>query len=112
MKKTTQGVQRRSFLGGLLTTAAGAALAGVPALGHAAAANSAAVGLDRAKWSPRNWQLVAELIASQGSTAPGYKASRRPYAVFDWDNTSIMNDCEEALLMHQINTLSFKLTPA
>ncbi len=23
-----------------------------------------------------------------------------------------MNDCEEALLMHQINTLSFKLTPA
>ncbi|MFC3108806.1 haloacid dehalogenase-like hydrolase [Undibacterium arcticum] len=107
-----QGVERRGFLGGLLTTAAGAALAGVPAIGNAAPAKNTGVGLDRAKWSPRNRQLIADLIASHGSTAPGYKASRRPYAVFDWDNTSIMNDCEEALLMYQINTLSFKLTPA
>lgn len=112
MKKMTQGVERRRFLGGLLTSAAGAALAGVPAIGNATAAANAGVALERAKWSPRNRQLIADLIASHGNTAPGYKASRRPYAVFDWDNTSIMNDCEEALLMHQINTLSFRLTPA
>lgn len=112
MKKMTQGVERRRFLGGLLTSAAGAALVSIPAIGNAAAAKDSGVALERAKWSPRNRQLIADLIASHGNTAPGYQASRRPYAVFDWDNTSIMNDCEEALLMHQINTLSFKLSPA
>jgi hypothetical protein len=84
----------------------------MPAVAHAAAVKRAPVGLDRAKWSPRNRQLVADLIANHGNTAPGYQINRAPYAVFDWDNTSIMNDCEEALLMYQINTLSFKLTPA
>jgi len=35
----------------------------------------------------------------------------RPYAVFDWDNSSIMNDTEEALFMYQTQNLAFKLTP-
>lgn len=109
-QSTAQDGKRRGFLGGLLTTVAGAALVGVPAIGHAAVKN-ADVGLDRAKWAPRNRALVTELIAAHGSSASGYKTARRPYAVFDWDNTSIMNDCEEALFMYQINTLSFKLTP-
>jgi len=102
------GLARRGFLGGLVAAAAGGALA--PALGHAAAKKTA-IGLDRAKWAPRNHEMVAQMIAAHGNTAPGYKAGKRPYAVFDWDNTSIMNDCEEALLMYQINTLAFKLTP-
>ena len=112
MKKITQTIERRRFLGGLLASAAGAALTGMPAAANAAAVRNPGVVLERAKWSPRNRQLIADLIAGHGNTAPGYEASRRPYAVFDWDNTSIMNDCEEALLMHQINTLSFRLTPA
>ncbi|MBB5204629.1 phosphoserine phosphatase [Inhella inkyongensis] len=39
------------------------------------------------------------------------KSKQRPYAVFDWDNTSIMNDTEEALLMYQINQLAFAMPP-
>ncbi|MBP0597477.1 haloacid dehalogenase-like hydrolase [Herbaspirillum sp. LeCh32-8] len=101
----THDLPRRGFLGGLLAAAAGGALATVPAIGHAAAKQ--AVALDRAKWAPRNHEMVAQMIAAHGN-----QAGKRPYAVFDWDNTSIMNDCEEALLMYQINTLSFKLTPA
>jgi hypothetical protein len=112
MKKIANAAERRGFLGGLLATATGAALTGVPAIGHAAPAKKADIAPDRAKWSPRNRELVADIIANHGSSAPGYRSGSRPYAVFDWDNTSIMNDCEEALLMYQINTLSFKLTPA
>lgn len=67
--------------------------------------------LARGKWSLRNWNMLNDLIVSHGNKSRGYKAKRKPYAVFDWDNTCIMNDCEEALLMYQINTLSFKLTP-
>lgn len=103
-------LKRRGFLGGLLAAAAGGALATIATPGQAAA--RAEVALDRAKWAARNHEMVAQMIAEHGKLAAGYQSSKRPYAVFDWDNTSIMNDCEEALLMHQINTLSFKLTPA
>jgi len=101
---------RRGFIQGLIATAAGASLA-VPALAKPAQ-TAPAIVLDSAKWSPRNRELVAELIANHGNTSKTYNAKRKPYAVFDWDNTSIMNDCEEALLMFQINHLAFKLTPA
>ncbi|MBV8625112.1 MAG: haloacid dehalogenase-like hydrolase [Herbaspirillum sp.] len=103
-------LKRRGFLGSLLATAAGGALATIATPGQAAA--RAEVALDRAKWAMRNHELVAQMIAEHGRLAPGYQSGKRPYAVFDWDNTSIMNDCEEALLMYQINTLSFKLSPA
>ena len=94
----------------MLATAAGAALVTLPA--RAAAGNHTGGILNRAKWSPRNHRHIEAMISTCGASAPDYKATQRPYAVFDWDNTSIMNDCEEALFMYQINTLSFKLTPA
>lgn len=103
-------LQRRGFLGGLLAAAAGGTLATLASPAHAA--SRADVALDRAKWAMRNHDMVAQMIAEHGKLAPGYQSTKRPYAVFDWDNTSIMNDCEEALLMYQINTLSFKLNPA
>ena len=111
MKNVTRETARRGFLGGMLATAAGAALTGVAVAGNAAEKHTD-VGLDRAKWAPRNRALVSQMIAEHGRGSAGYKANRRPYAVFDWDNTSIMNDCEEALFMYQINNLAFKLTPA
>ncbi|TNC12850.1 haloacid dehalogenase-like hydrolase [Methylobacterium terricola] len=103
-------VKRRGFLGGLMLAATATATATTTA--RATERTDEAVGLDRAKWAPRNHAVMTRLIAEHGNTSPTYDPKKRPYAVFDWDNTSIMNDCEEALLMHQINTLSFKLTPA
>jgi hypothetical protein len=105
--KNTSG-QRRGFIQGMMASAAGAALLSMPKA-HAKIAEQ--VVIDTAKWSPRNRQLVADVIAKHGNTAAKYNAKRRPYVVFDWDNTSIMNDCEEALLMYQINNLAFKLNP-
>jgi phosphoserine phosphatase len=101
---------RRGFLQGAIATAAGAALA-VPAIAKTTSAVTP-VFLDSAKWASRNRELLAGLIARHGNTSKSYNAKRKPYAVFDWDNTSIMNDCEEALLMYQINNLAFKLSPA
>ena len=109
MKQTS--APRRGFLQGMLATAAGAGLA-APALAKPAAPAAASVYLDPAKWSPRNHALLTSIIAKHGNTSKTYNPKRRPYAVFDWDNTSIMNDCEEALLMYQINHLAFKLSPA
>ncbi|GGX41832.1 HAD family hydrolase [Undibacterium squillarum] len=109
MKQTS--APRRGFLQGMLATAAGAGLA-APALAKPAAPAAASVFLDPAKWSPRNHALLTSIIAKHGNTSKTYNPKRRPYAVFDWDNTSIMNDCEEALLMYQINHLAFKLSPA
>lgn len=107
----SSSMKRRGFLGSLMLAAATAGSVATTARGAAGQTGEGA-GLDRAKWAPRNHAAVSQLIAEHGAASPGYDPNRRPYAVFDWDNTSIMNDCEEALLMHQINTLSFKLTPA
>ncbi|MFJ9531516.1 HAD family hydrolase [Herbaspirillum sp. NPDC101396] len=107
----TEVIARRGFLGRALASAAGVAMVGAPLAAQAKTVKTP-VGLDRAKWAPRNRAMVEQMIAAYGNTSRGYKSGKKPYAVFDWDNTSIMNDCEEALLMHQINTLSFKLTPA
>ena len=100
---------RRGFIQHMIATVAGVTLT---ASAVAKPADVKTVMLDNAKWSPRNHDLVAALIAMHGISSKSYSAKRKPYAVFDWDNTSIMNDCEEALLMYQINNLAFKLTPA
>lgn len=107
--------KRRRFLQGALASTALLASGQALAEKHSHASMRGAAGhhpvLSRAKWSARNWKLLNNLILQHGMHSKKYDAKRRPYAVFDWDNTSIMNDCEEALLMYQINTLSFKLSP-
>lgn len=49
------------------------------------------------------------MIVEYGKLVLGYQSGKWFYVVFDWDNISIMNDCEEVLLMYQINMLFFKL---
>ncbi len=102
---------RRSFL--MQTAATAAGLAVLPASAKEKAVNEKAAcavlpGLDQAKWSNRTRAVLSALISRNSNPT---KKTGRPYAVFDWDNTAIMNDTEEALFMYQINTLSFRLTP-
>ena len=97
-----------------------AATASAPLLFASAAAQSAPSPgsprsprsqFDSARWAPLNATRLQAVIEQFGSGSKSYDVKRRPYAVFDWDNTCIMNDCEEALFMHQINQLSFKFSP-
>ena len=108
----TAATARRGFLA-LTAGAAAAAAAALSALPASAQVKNEAADLpvlDPAKWSARNHAVLSRFIARHGDSARGKKTGR-PYAVFDWDNTAIMNDTEDALFMHQINTLAFKLTP-
>src|SRR5437899_2027483 len=101
--------KRKSLLTGGI--AAGLAAVALPTEVLAKENKNNGLTLDHAKWGKRNHQQLQALLTRNGSSSSSYNPKRRPYVVFDWDNTSIMNDTEEALLMYQINTLSFKLDP-
>jgi len=102
-------MQRRA----MLKIVATGGLLGTPVLSHARTATPPAAfqPLDPARWSAANRNALDQLILRLGSTSRHYDPKRKPYAVFDWDNTCIMNDCEEALMMVQIDRLAFDLSP-
>ena len=64
------------------------------------------------QWDGFNRAQIDALIARRGKGSPGYDPTRPPYAVFDWDNTSVFLDIEEAALIHQLENLVFGATPA
>lgn len=63
--------------------------------------------LDSGKWAPRNHMIMSKFIAETGKQSPDYNSSKKPYAVFDWDNTAISGDCEDALMYYMIAGLKF-----
>ena len=74
-------------------------------------ANAAGQVLTQGKWAPATRIAMQKFIDTYGTKSSNYNAAKKPYVVFDWDNTSIMNDTEEALFMYQIQNLAFKLSP-
>lgn len=67
--------------------------------------------LDPGKWAPATYKRIQRLIDENGVKSPNYDPSNKPYAVFDWDQTSIFNDTAEELFRYQIENLLFKMTP-
>lgn len=67
--------------------------------------------LEKGMWEDKLYARLSRLIEENGSSSPNYKPNQKPYAVFDWDNTTIINDIGEATFVYQINNLAFKLTP-
>ena len=67
--------------------------------------------MDLNHWNPDTRLAIQGLIDSVGNSSPGYNPSRRPYAVFDWDQTCIFNDTEEALFRYMIENVLFKAAP-
>ncbi|MEG1721014.1 MAG: haloacid dehalogenase-like hydrolase [Pseudoflavonifractor sp.] len=55
-------------------------------------------------WAPTTRARVQAVIDAN--------ADKGRYVVFDFDNTSVINDVEEALLIYQIENLRFKIDPA
>lgn len=72
---------------------------------------SDATVLEKGNWAPKNYDDLSAVIAAYGNKSSNYDANKKPYAVFDWDNTTILNDVEEALLAYQLMNLEFKMTP-
>ena len=67
--------------------------------------------LDQGKWALATHKRLQKLIDENGIKSPNYDAKRKPYVVFDWDQTSIFNDTAEELFRYQIENLLFKMTP-
>ncbi|MBF0780111.1 MULTISPECIES: haloacid dehalogenase-like hydrolase [unclassified Granulicatella] len=70
-----------------------------------------AVTLERGVWEDKLYERLTKIISENGKLSTGYDANNKPYAVFDWDNTTIINDIGEATFTYQISNLEFKMTP-
>lgn len=68
-------------------------------------------GLEQLNWDEDNYNALVNVIKEYGKDSKNYDDKQKAYAVFDWDNTTIMNDVEEALLAYQLTNLEFKMTP-
>ena len=80
-------------------------------IANVAVVSAAGQVLTPGKWAPNTYKSMQKLIDENGVKSPNYNSSKKPYVIFDWDNTAIMNDTEEALYMYQIENLAFKLNP-
>ncbi|MFD1260795.1 haloacid dehalogenase-like hydrolase [Entomomonas asaccharolytica] len=96
---------------GLVTTHALAEVAKTNPVTSAQTVTVTAPQLIKGNWDSFNRDQLNKLIATYGKTSPTYDTNNPPYAVFDWDNTSVFLDIQEALLVYQIENLYFKMTP-
>ncbi len=62
-------------------------------------------------WAPDTYKALNALIEKNGILSNTYAKNHRPYVVFDFDNTTVINDVAEALLIYQLENLRFKIAP-
>lgn len=62
-------------------------------------------------WDTFNYSEIKKMIHQYGHQSQNYKKNQPPYAVFDFDNTSVFLDIEEAIFIYQLEHLMFKVTP-
>lgn len=67
--------------------------------------------IKKGSWNDRAFQFLNKLIGEHGRDNPAYNLERKPFAVFDWDNTSIIGDVEEAAFYYLVTNLAFKINP-
>lgn len=67
--------------------------------------------LPRGDWNKDVRKELNKLIRSEGLSSKGYDPAYPPYAVFDFDNTTIINDIELCTAAYQIGFLRFKILP-
>jgi phosphoserine phosphatase len=75
----------------------------------AVAAPRPAPALDKLSWARRNHAVLTQFLRDHGKGSPGYNEEKRPYAVFDWDDTSAFHDCGDALFRYQLWNLKLRL---
>lgn len=66
---------------------------------------------DQMSFNDEVYKRLNKLIATYGKDSPSYDPENKPFAAFDWDNTSIIGDVEEALLYYMVTELAFKMDP-
>lgn len=62
-------------------------------------------------WDPAVKASLNQFMDMYGSRSASYDAGSRPYAVFDFDNTTSILDVEEQLMVWQLDRLAFAIEP-
>lgn len=69
------------------------------------------LSLPRNHWADTAYKALTAVISQYGVRSNHYNKDVKPYAVFDFDNTTAINDVEETLILYQIENLCFKIKP-
>ena len=69
------------------------------------------VQLESANWDPTVKASINRFLQTYGNQSPTYNPNEKPYAVFDFDNTTSILDMEEQLLIWQLDHLAFAIAP-
>ena len=67
--------------------------------------------LPKNSWETKTYNALSSLISDYGSTNKNYNPECRPYAVFDFDNTTIIGDIELTVMAYQLEHLIFAINP-
>ncbi len=67
--------------------------------------------LPRGNWEQNTYERLCDLIEKNGINSPSYDPEAKPYAVFDFDNTSVIGDVEHSIYYYQVENLRFKIKP-
>lgn len=73
--------------------------------------NTSKLTLSEGKWAPDTRARLQKLIDDNGIKNADYDSNKKPYVVFDWDQTCIFNDTQESMFRYMIDNLEFKATP-
>jgi phosphoserine phosphatase len=68
-------------------------------------------GADSAKYPTLSKEIASVANKARAGSTGAAKKFIPDYAVFDWDNTSVFLDVEEATFAHMLETVAFKMTP-
>lgn len=60
-------------------------------------------------WAYETRLALNKMMNDYGSLSSDYDENNKPYAVFDFDNTTAIFDVEEALLIYQLTNLRFRI---
>lgn len=69
----------------------------------------ALIPLEANNWAPDTLARLNKLLEDNGIASPDYDEAKKPWCVFDFDNTTSFFDVEEALLIYQLENLRFKI---
>ncbi|MGM9742114.1 MAG: hypothetical protein ACI3ZC_03530 [Candidatus Cryptobacteroides sp.] len=67
--------------------------------------------LPRGDWNNEVHEVLSQVIAEDGTDGRQSGVECRPYAVFDFDNTTIVNDISMTLMLYQIENLRYEFPP-
>lgn len=67
--------------------------------------------LEKGSWEPSVYKGLCAVLEECGNTSAAYNKEDKAFAVFDFDNTTIMNDVEYSLFAYIIENLKFDFSP-